>query len=198
MINKAGLALIKQFEGEGYFKWYPDPAHGWKVPTVGYGHTDQAGKPFYANTKSKTFTQKEIDDILIADLERGYEPAVKKYVKVPLNENQYAALVSFVFNLGAGNFAKSTLLKKINAKDFKGAVGEFAKWNKAGGKVLKGLTRRRAAEAALFKKPTTASINLVEEIKPITITTVSETAEEPRKGLIRLLLDFFLWFIRRK
>lgn len=196
MINKAGLALIKQFEGEGYFKWYPDPAHGWKVPTVGYGHTDQAGKPFYADTKSKTFTQEEIDDILIADLERGYEPAVKKYVKVPLNENQYAALVSFVFNLGAGNFSKSTLLKKVNAKDFKGAANEFAKWNKAGGKVLKGLTRRREAEAALFLKPTAGTVQSIPDV--ITTVTPENTNAPTGSLLVRLIKLLISIFMKRK
>jgi GH24 family phage-related lysozyme (muramidase) len=71
-------------------------------------------------------------------------------VKVTLRQNQFDALVSFVFNLGAGNFAGSTLLKMVNASDFNNAAGQFIRWNRAGGKVLTGLTRRREAEAALF------------------------------------------------
>jgi lysozyme len=78
---------------------------------------------------------------------------VDSLVKVSLNDNQYAAIVSFAFNLGVGNLKQSTLLKKLNAGDFAGAANEFAKWNKAGGKVLAGLTRRRAAEAELFRRP---------------------------------------------
>lgn len=150
MINKRSLDLIKKYEGEGFFKWYPDPAHGWKVPTVGYGHTDSAGAPLYKDTKNKTFTQKEIDDILVNDLARNYEPAVKRLVKVPLNENQYGALVSFTFNLGEGNLGKSTLLRLLNSGDYKGAADQFLVWNKAGGKVLNGLVKRRKAERDLF------------------------------------------------
>lgn len=147
-INKATIDLITEFEGF-VGKWYPDPAHGWKVPTCCYGHTDVAGEPKYAATKDKLFTLAEGREILARDL-APVERTVRSYVKVPLNDNQLGALVSFTFNLGGGNFAKSTLLKKINAKDFAGAAKEFGRWNRAGGKVLAGLTRRRAAEAKLF------------------------------------------------
>jgi len=147
-VNDATIRLITEFEGF-VEHWYPDPAHGWAVPTVGYGHTDAAGAPFYADTKNKTFTQKEAIEMLRRDLGQ-YEAAVNKNVKVPLNPNQYGALVSFTYNLGAGNLAKSTLVKKLNAGDYSGAAAEFGKWNKAGGKVLAGLTRRREAERQLF------------------------------------------------
>ena len=69
-----------------------------------------------------------------------------------MNDNQFAALVSFVFNCGIGNFKRSTLLRRVNAGDFAGAAREFPRWNKAGGQVLKGLTLRREAEAALFMR----------------------------------------------
>ncbi len=78
---------------------------------------------------------------------------VQGLVKVPLDANQLGALVSFTFNCGEGNLRKSTLLKKLNKKDYHGAAMEFAKWNRAGGKVLKGLTRRRAAETKLLTTP---------------------------------------------
>jgi GH24 family phage-related lysozyme (muramidase) len=81
----------------------------------------------------------------------GFEAAVRRLVKVPLEPWQYDALVSFAYNCGEGNLGKSTLLKKVNANDFAGAAKEFAKWNKGGGKVLAGLTRRRASEALLFQ-----------------------------------------------
>ncbi len=77
--------------------------------------------------------------------------AVNNAVTVPLNQDQFDALVSFTFNLGEGNLKSSTLLKKVNAGDFAGAAQEFQRWNKAGGKVLPGLTRRRACEALLFQ-----------------------------------------------
>lgn len=153
-VNQATIDLITEFEGF-VPNWYADPAHGWDVPTAMYGHTNATGNPpFYkseADRKVK-FTKQQGIDTLKLDLS-GYEASVKGLVKVPLNENQYGALVSFTYNLGAGNLAKSTLLKKLNAGDYEGAAAEFAKWNKAAGKVMAGLTRRRAAESALFKKP---------------------------------------------
>jgi GH24 family phage-related lysozyme (muramidase) len=80
-----------------------------------------------------------------------FERAVRRLVKVPLNANRFDALVSFTYNVGEGNLAKSTLLKKVNAGDHAGAAKEFHKWNKAGGKVLPGLTRRRASESLLYQ-----------------------------------------------
>ena len=76
---------------------------------------------------------------------------VESLVEVPLTDNQFAALASFTFNLGRGSLAKSTLLRKLNARDYNGAAEEFHKWNKAGGKVLGGLVARRAAEAEHFQ-----------------------------------------------
>jgi GH24 family phage-related lysozyme (muramidase) len=76
---------------------------------------------------------------------------VEALVETPLTDNQFGALVSFTFNLGRGNLAKSTLLRKLNGGDYDGAAIEFNKWNKAGGKVLAGLVARRAAEAELFQ-----------------------------------------------
>lgn len=154
-VNDATIRLITEFEGF-VPNWYPDPAHGWKVPTCCYGHTDAAGAPFYADTKDKTFTKAEGMDILRRDLGK-YEAGVNRNIKVPLNANQYGALVSFTYNLGEGNLAKSTLAKKVNAGDFVGASKEFSKWNKAGGKVLAGLTRRREAERQLFLAPSAAT-----------------------------------------
>ena len=146
--NAAGLALIKEFEGF-VPTWYRDPVGVW---TIGYGHTDSAGSPKYATSKNMKLTEAEASAILQRDLER-YEADVARLVRVPLNENQHGALVSFTYNLGAGNLGSSTLLRKLNAGDYAGAAAEFPRWNKAGGKVLAGLTRRREAERALFEKP---------------------------------------------
>lgn len=154
-LNAGAIDLICEFEGF-VDHWYPDPAHGWKVPTCCYGHTDAAGEPKYAATKAKTFTKAEGKAILAADLKPVCN-TVASLVTVDLNDNQFGALVSFTYNCGAGNLKKSTLLKKVNAGDFAGAAGEFAKWNRANGSVLKGLTRRRAAEAALFRSDGAAS-----------------------------------------
>jgi hypothetical protein len=78
------------------------------------------------------------------------EAAIAKLVKVPLNQNQYDALASLIFNIGEGAFSKSTLLRKLNAKDYEGAANEFVRWNKQAGKVLNGLVKRRAEEMAVF------------------------------------------------
>lgn len=149
-VNMATLDLITEFEG-WVPNWYPDPAYGWKVPTCCYGHTDAAGAPKYAATKDKVFTKQEGRDILSVDL-GSVETEVLSLVKRQLNENQLGALVSFTFNLGGHNFATSTLLKKVNAGDWAGVAAEFSRWNHANGTVMAGLTRRRAAECALFLK----------------------------------------------
>lgn len=148
-VNNATIDLIKEFEGF-IDHWYPDPATGAEPWTAMYGHTNAAGDPKYTlATKGRKFTQAEGEAVLRSDLE-SVERTVQALVKVPLTANQYGALVSFTFNLGAANLGKSTLLKKLNAKDYSGATREFAKWDKAAGKTMAGLTRRRAAEASLF------------------------------------------------
>ena len=167
MINQASLDLIIEFEGF-VPNWYKDPVGIW---TVCYGHTDAAGTPFYKDTKGKKFSVSEGRAILAKDL-KSYEAAVRRQFKgVVLNENQYGALVSFCYNLGEGNLSKSTLRKKVLAKDFLGAADEFLKWNKAGGKVLAGLTRRRKAERALFllsstAKPQAPASGTADPVKP--------------------------------
>ena len=138
-ISKAGLDLIKQFEGL-YLNAYRCPAG---VPTIGYGHT--AGVAM-----GQTITQQQADDYLRRDV-RQFERAVSRQVRVPLTQGQFDALVSFAFNLGEGALAQSTLLRLLNAGDYAGAAAQFDRWNKAGGRVLPGLVRRRAAERALFE-----------------------------------------------
>src|SRR5690606_41707129 len=107
-----------------------------------YGHTDSAGDPKYVVTFNKTFTKAEGEEILRRDLGQ-YESAVSNAVKVPLNDNQFSALVSFTYNLGAGNLRASTLLRKLNAGDYQGAADQFLVWTKAGGKAVQGLVKRR-------------------------------------------------------
>lgn len=138
-ISKAGLDLIKQFEGL-YLHAYRCPAG---VPTIGYGHT--AGVAM-----GQTITQQQADDYLRRDV-RQFERAVSRLVRVPLTQGQFDALVSFTFNLGEGALAQSTLLRLLNAGDYASAAAQFDRWNKAGGRVLPGLVRRRAAERALFE-----------------------------------------------
>lgn len=130
--------LVKEFESLKLVA-YQDFVKVW---TIGWGHTKTA-------RKGMRITVPAAEELLRQDLEE-HAKFVDKYVTVLLNQNQYDALVSFTFNLGGGSLKNSTLLKKLNAKDYAGAADEFLKWNKAGGKVLNGLTRTRERERALF------------------------------------------------
>ena len=151
---KKGIELIKHFEsclkpvGNGIFEAYADPAHGWKVPTIGWGTIQ------YPNgdkvKRGDLISQKRADEFLAWEVEQKAK-GVDDLVTVFLTENELGALVSFAYNCGLGNLAKSTLLRKLNQGDKPGAAREFIKWNKAGGKVLAGLTRRRKAERHLFE-----------------------------------------------
>ena len=144
-ISKVGLDLIKSFEG-CQLKAYKCPAGVW---TIGWGTTEPINgiKPH----EGMVITQQQADDLLIKNL-KAYENAVNKYVTYSINQNQFDALVSFAYNCGNGALKTSTLLKKLNAGDVRGAANEFLRWNKANGKVLNGLTRRREAEKKLFLK----------------------------------------------
>lgn len=141
-ISPQGLALIKRFEGL-HLKAYVDPVG---IPTIGYGTIVANGRPVKIGMK---ITEAQAEEFLYADLQR-FERYVDEYVNVPLSQEKYDAVLSFVYNLGPTNFRKSTLLRLINAKKFAEAQPQFLRWNRAGGRVLKGLTRRRLAEAALF------------------------------------------------
>lgn len=138
-ISQRGLDTIKAFEGLELKAYYD--AVG--IITIGYGSTGPHVKPGLVITPS------EAEDLLRKDVTR-FEACVEKQVTAPINQNQFDALVSFAFNLGCGNLASSTLLRKLNAKDYAGAAEQFLVWNRAGGRVLPGLTRRREAEKALF------------------------------------------------
>ena len=138
-----GIALIKQFEG-CKLTAYQDSVGVW---TIGYGWTQPVdGKPIRAGM---TIKQETADRLLKTGLV-SYESDVSRLVKVDLTQGQFDALVSFTYNLGARSLSTSTLLRKLNASDYAGAADEFLRWNKAGGKVLNGLARRREAERALF------------------------------------------------
>lgn len=141
-----GIALIKQFEG-CKLTAYPDPGTGGAPWTIGYGWTQPVdGKPV---RPGMTIDQATADRLLKTGLV-SYENDVLRLVKVKLSQGQFDALVSFTYNLGSRSLSTSTLLSKLNAGDYAGAANEFTRWNKAGGKVLNGLTRRREAERALF------------------------------------------------
>ena len=139
--HKAGIELIKSFEGL-MLEAYLCPANIW---TIGYGHTKgvQKGDTLEDETEAEALLAK---DLLI------YERIVNKALEVPVTRNQFDALVSFVYNIGGGAFRKSTLLRKLNSGDTKGASVEFRRWVRAGGKKLRGLVKRREAEEALFNR----------------------------------------------
>jgi lysozyme len=140
-ISDNGLELIKSFEGL-YLKAYLCPAKVW---TIGYGHTGNV-KP------GDVITRQQADELLRQDVEE-FVAIVNTAVKVPLTQNQFDSLVSFVYNVGADAFRKSTLLRKLNAGDYAGAAQEFDRWNKARGVVLPGLVKRRKKERELFERP---------------------------------------------
>nr|WP_269841900.1 lysozyme [Enterobacter asburiae] len=138
-----GIALIKKFEG-CKLTAYQDSVG---VCTIGYGWTQPVdGKPIRVGM---TIKQETAERLLKTGLV-SYESDVSRLVKVGLTQGQFDALVSFTYNLGARALSTSTLLRKLNAGDYAGSADEFLRWNKAGGKVLNGLTRRREAERALF------------------------------------------------
>lgn len=162
VVSPAGVELVQAFEGlpDGdpqtvNLDPYLDPIGIW---SIGWGHAIVVDGQFLRGKTNRrqaralypggiTLAQARV--LLDADL---FDTArdVNTLVKVPVTQHQFDALVSFTFNLGSGNLRKSTLLRKLNASDYLGAAAEFPRWNRAGGKVLKGLVRRRAAEQRMF------------------------------------------------
>lgn len=136
--SQKGISLIKSFEGLR-LKSYQDSVGVW---TIGYGTTRGIGP-------GMTITAEQAERMLQNDMIR-FEPDIERLVKVLLSQSQWDALMSFTYNLGAANLGSSTLLKLLNAGDYAGAAEQFPRWNKAGDKVLAGLTKRRAAERAIF------------------------------------------------
>ena len=142
--SNKGKAIIKQYEGFRA-KPYLCPAG---VPTIGYGAT------YYTDGRKVTLRDAPISeagaDKLLDKMLGKYEDAVNRYVQVPINQNQFDALVSFCYNLGQEALRTSTLLKKLNNKDYNGAADAFLNWVYAGGKKLQGLVNRRTDERKLF------------------------------------------------
>jgi lysozyme len=137
-ISKRGLDLIASFEGLR-LKAYVCPAG---ILTIGYGHTGDV-------KEGDIITEEKAKELLAKDVER-FENAVIVAVNVQMTPAMLDALVSFTYNVGEGNLRRSTLLKRLNAKDYIGAANEFLKWNKGGGKILPGLVKRRETERELF------------------------------------------------
>ena len=148
-VSEAGIALVKQFEGcarrrdDGLVEAYPDPGTGGAPWTIGWGATGPGIGPGTA------WSQAQCDARLAADLARHAAEVAQALGKAPTSQAQFDALVSFHYNTGA--IARATLTRRHRAGDRAGAAHEFARWNRAGGRVLAGLVRRRAAEVALYR-----------------------------------------------
>ncbi|MCZ2328882.1 lysozyme [Bartonella sp. F02] len=164
-ISKEGLALIKQWEGLR-LRAYQDAVGVW---TIGYGHTTKAGNPVVK--EGMKITASQADGILRRDLAQ-FEHTVEREVFYSLTDEQFAALVSFCYNVGIEAFCNSTLLKKLNKGDYEAVPAELQKWTRAGGKRLQGLVHRRAAEAGLWAKRAYISSNY-------------QTVEKPKDSLFR-------------
>jgi lysozyme len=143
-ISDEGIRLIKRFEGVKH-RPYRDCIGLW---TVGIGHLIGDGKQL-PDSYNRTFTESEVDELLRKDLVR-FERSIGMLIKVPLRQCEYDSLCSFVFNLGCGTLQRSTLRQKLNRGDKEGASKEILKYNKAGGKIVKGLVKRRNDEYQLF------------------------------------------------
>lgn len=193
MINQKTRDLIVEFEGLRLVA-YKDGGGIW---TIGVGHTSDSVQKVYAGL---TITRERAFELLDIDIKEA-EDAVLKYVKVSLNPNQYGSLSSWTFNLGAGALQSSTLLKKLNKGDYKGAADEMLKWDHDDGKKIPGLTRRRVAERALFLSPTDVSQT------PVETPPVSEPpkhGEAPvvplpvaKKGILDILFDILIKIFKR-
>jgi len=137
--SKEGISLIKKFEG-CELQAYKCAAG---VLTIGYGHTEGV-------EEHHEIGQEQAEYMLIEDL-KVYEKYLLNYINVPLHQHQFDAIVSWTYNLGGGNLKSSTMLKVLNNGQYEDVPAQIKRWNKAGGKVLEGLTRRRLAEALLFE-----------------------------------------------
>lgn len=157
-----GLDLIRQFEG---FRTaaYRDPVGMW---TIGYGHTSMAGAPEVK--PGLTVSEAEAADILARDVDQ-FARGVRALLRVELSDGQFSALVSFAYNVGVAALRKSSVLTAVNARDFAAVPRRLQLWTKAGGHVLPGLVKRRAAEAAMFA----ASASVV--VQPSVAKSVQES-----------------------
>lgn len=140
-LSQRGIDLIKQLEGYSS-KAYPDPATGGAPWTIGYG-TTRGVKP------GMVITAEQAEKMLRDDVAK-FESGVSSLITAPTTQGQFDAMVSLAYNIGLGNFGKSTLLKKHNARCYTCAADQFRVWNRANGKVMNGLTKRRADERQVY------------------------------------------------
>jgi lysozyme len=199
-ISPAGLDMIKQHEKLVLTAYMPTPND---VPTIGYGHTKGV-------KMGTTITEAEAYAFLREDVS-WVEDAINTNVSVALNQNQFDAVASLVFNIGATAFRKSTMLRLLNLGDFSGAALQFARWNKQKGKVLRGLTKRRAEEAKLFATPvrnsvmqsTTVQASAAQMLSGVgtavgAVSVLDGTAQLVALGLAGVVLLAAVWIMRER
>lgn len=176
MINKASLDLIKEFEG---FRAnaYQDSVGVW---TIGYGTTANAGVGIVPKA-GVSITEAQAAEYLRVTVDR-FGAAVEAALTQPANENEFGAMVSLAYNVGPGAFKKSSVLRHFNAGNKKAAADAFLLWNKAGGKVLSGLTRRRKAERALFLRAPMETV-VKAEIPAVTAPQAPPAILPPAMGM---------------
>lgn len=176
-MSPTGLAIVKAFEGclapvpgrPGYFKPYVDPVG---VLTIGYGHTNHHEPKFTTNT---VWSQRQCDEALAGDM-ATFEAHVARQAKVALTQYEFDALVSWSYNTGGP--ATATLWRKLNAGDKASVPRELAKWNRGGGRVLNGLTRRRKSEGELFAGNVAAALKTAGASAPTTNPYGTRVSEE--------------------
>lgn len=176
-VNSATLALIKEFEG-CKLTAYKDAVGIW---TIGHGTTAAAGLGITPKA-GMTISQDEADRLLLAGLDK-FGASIRPAITAPINENEWGAFLSLAYNIGPSAFKKSSALRKFNAGDKAGAASAIMLWNKAGGKVLKGLVRRREAERALFLSHV-AEPPKSEHVAPV----VSAKPQKSNTSLLALIL----------
>jgi len=142
--NDAGIEIIKKYEGCS-LRCYLDPIG---IPTIGYGSIWGLDHSRFVSNH-RDITENEAEYLLKREL-LTTENAVARMVRTALTENQFSAVCCLVYNVGSGRFRSSTIKMKLNRQDFEGAANEFWKWRRAGGKILRGLVRRREEEKQLF------------------------------------------------
>ena len=191
--SQSGIALIIQFEG-CRLTAYQDSVGVW---TIGYGLTSAAG--FIKIYRGLKITQAQADEYLIETLAK-FEASVMKVLNLSPSQNQFDAMVSLCYNIGGGNFAKSSVVRLFNLGDFEGAAKAFAMWNRAGNKVLAGLTTRRAKEAALFR--TAGAFGTPPSSSPATPTPEMQpnpsTPSPKPMGLLAALIALIMSIFKRK
>ena len=177
-VNKATLDLIKQYEG-CKLTAYQDIVGIW---TIGYGTTAMAGLGI-TPAKGMTITQERAEDLLRQGVDK-FAATVDALIISNVNANEFGACVSLAYNIGTGAFAKSTVLRELNAGNKEKAAVAFRMWNKAGGKVVKGLTNRRDSEIALFLMPVTADMHTAVPVE-------KEQPESVFSAIIKALIGLF-------